>query len=304
MNAVRSTAGATIRVAGVLSPRLGAAVALPLFGSVARPRAVHADDRSTMDRARRSSIRIPGLDRRGVDVTVYEWGAGPETVVLAHGWTGRASQFATLVRELVAEGFRVVAFDAPAHGDTAGRGTYLVDWTDILAQLAQRYGRLRAVVGHSFGGLAALVATAHGLDVDRAVTIAAPGDPDLLLAQFQAMLGFDDRTAAALRVRFARRYFHGETDPFARLSPLQQSLPATVPLLAVHDETDPVVPFGELARIAAVHPDARVVVTRGFGHNRLLTADPVLDAVVAFVTEERPDRTLTRDERGALRRRG
>lgn len=304
MNAIRSTAGATIRLASVVSPRLGAAVALPLFGHVARPRPVHPGDRTTMDRARRSSVRIPGLDRHGVDVTVYEWGSGTETVVLAHGWSGRASQFATLVRELVAEGFRVVAFDAPAHGDTAGRGTYLVDWTDILSQLTRRQGRLRAVIGHSFGGLATLVATAHGLGVDRIVTIAAPGDPDLLLSQFQAMLRFDDRTAAALRARFTRRYFPGEDDPFARLSPVQQNLPAAAPLLAVHDETDVVVPFGELARIAAVHPDARVVVTRGYGHNRVLTADPVLDAVVAFVTEDRPDGTETRDERGASRRRG
>lgn len=299
MNLALSIAGGAVRAAGAISPRWGAAVALPLFAHVARPRPVPADDRPMMDRARRVEVRIPGLDRRGVAVSGYEWGAGPETVVLAHGWNGRASQFATLARELVAEGLRVVAFDAPAHGDTGGRATYIVDWTDVLGAIQERHGRLRAVIGHSFGGLAALVAAAQGLDVARVVTIAAPADADLLLTQFQSMLGYDDRTAAAMRLRFARRYFPGEADPFARLSPLRQPVPDAVPLLAVHDEGDRVVPFAELARIAAVHPDARVVVTRGFGHNRVLVADPVLDAVVAFMNETPGADAATTSRRGS-----
>jgi pimeloyl-ACP methyl ester carboxylesterase len=285
MDLALSTAGAAVRTAGRVSPRLGAAVALPLFGHVARPKPVDPHDAPTMERARRSSIRIPGVGRRGVDLAVYEWGRGADVVVLAHGWNGRASQFATLVRELVAEGWRVVAFDAPAHGETPGRATYLVDWTDALAELQRRHGRVHAIVGHSFGGLATLVAAGAGVQVDRVVTIAAPGDADLLLAQFRAMLGFDERTAAALRERFAARYFPGEDDPFARLSPLRRPLLAGIGLLAVHDEGDRVVPFGELDRLAAAHPAARLVATKGFGHNRVLTADPVLDAVVEFLAE-------------------
>ena len=238
--------------------------------------------------AQRSSVRIAGLGHGGVDVVVYEWGSGAgEVVVLAHGWNGRASQFAVLVRELVADGYRVVAFDAPAHGDTGGRHTYLPDWVDVLAELERRHGRLHAVVGHSFGGLAALVAAVDGLGVGRVVSVASPADADLLLAQFQFMLGYDDRTAAALRAGFARRYFPGEADPFARLSPVGRTLPTGMPLLIVHDEGDRMVPFGELARLAAAHPDSRVVTTQGFGHNRVLDADPVLDAVIGFLAEGR-----------------
>lgn len=285
MDLALSSAGAAVRAAGRVSPRLGAAVALPLFGHVTRPRPVDAGDAPTMERARRSALRVPGLDRRGVELAVYEWGKGSDVVVLAHGWNGRASQFATLVRELVAEGWRVVAFDAPAHGETPGRATYLVDWTDALAELQRRYGRVHAMVGHSFGGLATLVAAGAGVQVDRVVTISAPGDADLLLAQFRTMLGFDDRTATALRERFAARYFPGEEDPLGQRSPLRRPLPAEVPLLVVHDEGDRVVPFGELDRLATAHPTARLVATQGFGHNRILTADAVLDAVVDFLAQ-------------------
>lgn len=285
MNASLSSAGAAVRTAGWISPQWGAAVAMPMFAHVAKPRAVGAGEQATMWKAQRSIVRIPGLSLQGVDVVAYGWGRGDDVVVLAHGWNGRASQFATLVRELVAEGYRVVAFDAPAHGDTGGRATYLIDWTDILAALQLRYGRLHTVIGHSFGGLAALIAAADGLAVDRVVTVAAPADAGTLHSQFQGMLRYDDRTAAALRVNFAARYFPGEADPFSRLSSVARPVPAGVSLLAVHDETDRMVPYDELVRIAAANPTARALTTRGFGHNRVLAADPFLDAVIEFVGE-------------------
>ena len=285
MNSALSMAAAAARTAGSVSPALGASIALSLFAHVSRPRPVAGDARYTMSTAVRSTVRIPGLARSGVDVVVYDWGRGDDVVVLAHGWDGRASQFAALVRELVAAGFRVVAFDAPAHGDSPARGSYLIDWIDVFVALQQRYGRFRGVVGHSFGGLGALLSAAGGLAVGRVVTVAAPADADLLLTQFQKILGHDDRTAAALRRRFAERYFPGESDPFGRLSAVRRPLPEGMPLLAIHDEGDRVVPFAELTRIAGANPGARPVATRGLGHNRVLVSDEFLDAVPAFLAE-------------------
>ncbi len=293
MNLALSAVGAVVRNVGALSPRAGAAIALPLFARVAAPRPVGLREQPTMAQARRSTVHIPGLARTGVDVVVYEWGRGDTVVALAHGWNGRASQFAVLVRELVAEGHRVVAFDAPGHGETPGNGTYLIDWIEAFGALQRRYGRLHAAIGHSFGGLATLIAAADGVVIDRVVTVAAPADADTLLIQFQAMLDYGDATAAALRTRFAERYFAGEADPFARLSPVRRPLPAGIPLLAVHDERDRLVPLGEVSRIASANPGAHTLVTRSFGHNRVLEADPVLDAVIDMLAVAKPGaRTL------------
>ena len=289
MDLALATAGASVRLAAAVSPRWGAAVAMPLFAYVARPRPVHADDEPTMSRARRRTVRIPGVGRRGVDVETYEWGAGSRTVVLAHGWNGRASQFAVLVRELVASGFRVVAFDAPAHGSSGGRRTYLVDWLDVFAGLQERHGVFEGMVGHSFGGLATLVGVAGGTVSERVVTIAAPADADLLLSQFQAMLRYSDGVSARMRERFVERYFPGESDPFAWLSSVRRPLRAGMPLLVAHDDGDRVVPFAEAGRIVAANPGARMLPTTGLGHNRILASDVVLDAVLAHL--EAPVRT-------------
>ena len=282
MHVAHALAGSSVRAAAAVSPDWGAAIALPLFAYVSRPRPVRPDDEPTMWRARRSTVRIAGVERRGVDVAVYEWGTGERTIVLAHGWTGRASQFATLVRELVAAGFRVIAFDGPAHGESQGRRTYLVDWSDVLAALQSRRGRFAAVVGHSFGGLAALVSVAGGIESDRVVTVASPADAELLFAQFQLMLRYGDDVTRALSARFAGRYFPAELDPFGRLSAVRRFLPGT-PLLVVHDDGDPTVPVGEAARIADANPGAISLVTSGLGHSRILRSDAFLDAVLEFL---------------------
>jgi pimeloyl-ACP methyl ester carboxylesterase len=284
MSLTHSLAAGAVRTASAISPRWGSRIALPLFARVAPRRPIDSADLATMWRADRCTVRIPGVDRRGTDIAVYEWGpSGAEVVVLAHGWDGRASQFATVVRELVGDGYRVVAFDAPAHGDSPGRATYLLDWVHALQTVQERHGRFAAVVGHSFGGLAALVAVGSGVGADRVATVAAPADAEHLLLQFRTMLGFDARTADELRRRFARRYFPGGDDPFATLSPLRHPLPPGSRLLLVHDETDRVVPFTEAVRIAAAHPEAQLVTTNGLGHTRILRSDPFLDAVQQFL---------------------
>jgi pimeloyl-ACP methyl ester carboxylesterase len=207
--------------------------------------------------------------------------------VLSHGWNGRASQFSMLVRELVAEGYRVVSFDAPAHGASGGRRTYLVDWLGVFAALQERHGAFEAMIGHSFGGLATLVGVAGGIDAARVVTIAAPADADLLLSQFQGILGYPDTVAASMRELFASRYFPGEPDPFAWLSTVRRPLPVGVPLLVAHDHGDRVVPFGESGRIVAANPGSEMLATTGLGHNRILTDDAVLDAVLEHVQAPR-----------------
>lgn len=268
---------------------VAAAALLPVFMRVGRRMPLRDDDRATMWRAARSKVEVPGIRGAGAEAVVYEWGHGPRTVVLAHGWQGRASQWATLVRDLVFEGYRVVAFDAPAHGESPGRRTYLIDWMDVLRRLQDRYGRFHAVVGHSFGALGVLLAVSEGVETERVVTVAAPAGADSLLREFQTAMRLDDATAAALRERFAWKYFPGERQPLARLSAVRHPLPASTDLLVAHDRDDRRIPHSEAARIVDVNPDAQALSTTGLGHSRILAADAFLDATIEFLTSVRAE---------------
>lgn len=274
-----------IRTAGAVSPALAGRLTFPLFMRVGKRTRVAPADRATHAAARRGSVRIPGLRGTGVDVVTYEWGTGADVVVLAHGWQSRASVFAPLVRELRSEGFRVLAFDGPAHGDSPGRGSYLVDHLDVITELQHRHGAFHAIVGHSFGALAALVSVHDGVAARRVVSIAGAGSPDVFIEGFGDAVGLDRPSRDALASRFAARLFPGRADPFARYSAVRHPVPDATRLLLVHDRDDRRVPFTESERLAEVNgPAARLVATDGLGHNRILRADVTLDEVTAFLT--------------------
>ena len=269
---------AGIRAAGPALPALSARLALRLFFTTAPRMAVRDADLATHREARRERIRL-----RGSDIVVYHWGRGERTVLLMHGWQGRASQFAPLVRELVAEGFRVTSFDAPAHGASGGSGTDLRDWVEIASLLGRAEGPFHAIVGHSFGGLAALTAARTSTPVPRVAVIASAASPAAFLAEFSDALRLGPVVTERFERRFAARFGLDTAGVAAAYDAVRNPLPAQTALLVAHDRADRRMPDTDALRLHAAHGDRSTLVrTDDLGHNRILQADAVLDAVLAL----------------------
>ncbi|MBP2437037.1 alpha/beta hydrolase [Microbacterium amylolyticum] len=261
-----------------LSPTLAAAITYPTYVGGGKRRAVHERERATHEEARRTRMHIGG--RR---IIVYEWGTGPRTVLLVHGWRGRASQFASIVRELRSAGFRVVSFDAPASGDSQGRRTHMGEFQRVISVLARREptGRFPLVVAHSAGTLAALVAAADRGITGRIVAISPVVRFSYLGEAFARMAGLGN--AARLRHEgwFAARLRREGVDagPYDLLA---RDLPPHLHVDVVHDTDDPLSDVTESRRFAARHPgQVRLVETVGLGHSHILRADVTLDTVLA-----------------------
>lgn len=268
----------------VLPPGIAAAAALPFFMSVGARRPVQPDEEHVNLVAERSRIKVPGLHGRGGEAVAYAWGSGDRPVLLVHGWGGRASQFAPLVRELRYARHSVVAFDAPAHGAAPGERTYILDFIGAMRELERRHGPFGAVVAHSFGSLATLVAIAEGLSAGRVATVSGMADADHLVASFAAAAGLAPAAEVALHERFARRIFPDEPDVYGRFSAVRNPLPASVPLLVVHDAADRRVPAAESERLVAANGGhATLVRTRGLGHQRILADQDVIARITEFV---------------------
>lgn len=271
---------ALFRSASSLSPALAGSLALRAFSRTQPRMALRAADAETDAAAVRGTIRV-----RGKDVVTYGWGSGDETVLLVHGWRGRASQFAPLVRELVADGLHVVAFDAPAHGASASARTDIRDWIAAIEALQLRHGRFRLIAGHSFGALATLTAVRSGTTAARVVTISGAGTPQVFLDQFSAMLDLSVPAKAAFERSFLAVFGEDAASMRLRFDAVAHPLPALVELLALHDDTDRQVPRTASADLVAAHGGrARLLRTQGLGHNRILADDTTLDAVTAFAT--------------------
>ena len=101
-------------------------------------------ERSILEAAERTQIG---------STPVWTWRGDRDVpaVILVHGWEGRGSQLGAFVEPLLAAGHRVVAFDAPGHGESTIRHASAVDHAKALAKVARAVGPVHAVIGHSIG---------------------------------------------------------------------------------------------------------------------------------------------------------
>lgn len=225
----------------------------------------------------------------GRPVAAESWGDGP-AVYLMHGWGGWRGQFQEFVAPLVAAGHRVVALDAPGHGDSApgayGRGRgLLTEFADALTEVTRVAGPAYAIVGHSAGGTATALAALDGLAAERLVLIAPMADPFAYTADFARVLGFDERIRTRFLRRLERRVGRRTTDlDVAGRATGRDDLP---PLLVVHDYADKEVRYADGQAIVAAWPEAEGRWSNGLGHRRILRDPATAAAVVDFLTWSR-----------------
>ena len=77
---------------------------------------------NALDRKLTRSAEQCDIPFEGQILKAYVWGEG-KTVLLVHGWGSRASHLAFLGKNIATSGFRAVAFDGPAHGNSQFNGS-------------------------------------------------------------------------------------------------------------------------------------------------------------------------------------
>ena len=283
---------AGLRVLGDTSPTLASAVAERLFLTARRHR------RPRWERELLAEATAFHVSVDGTALPAWSWGRGP-AVLLVHGWEGRGAQLGRLVRPLVAAGKRVVTFDGPGHGDAPTSLTSVVALSRALQRVAEVVGEVDAVVAHSVGGLASVVALAHGLSVDKIVLLAPALGPERFTRTFSETFELTDEVLDDVKRRVEARYGM----PFTALDARSLVAGARARALIVHDADDSTVPIEDGRALASAWPDARLIETRGLGHRRILREPAVLEEVTAFVAGEtarahveRPEATLLDDE--------
>lgn len=234
------------------------------------------------ERALRARARLIDLTFEGRRLRAYQWGGRGPTVVLVHGWGGRATQFHPLVERLEAAGRRVVAFDLPGHGESGGHSTQLVQVSRAVRAVADVVGPIDAVVAHSLGAASSALAIADGLNVERVVMLAAASEPHLYWRKFVRWLRIGD-TAKAAAEGWVRSTLGRGID---RLTIAESLRGYHGSLLFVHDRRDRVAPYDSVERLAQSREDARLLSTERLGHTRILGDTQVAASVAAFVTRD------------------
>ncbi|HWU21665.1 MAG TPA: alpha/beta fold hydrolase [Nocardioides sp.] len=199
----------------------------------------------------------------------------------AHGFTlGKdCPAAARICKQLAADGIAMLRFDNLGLGDSEGDwgdGSFTVKVADTrraLAFLAERGTPADLIVGHSWGGAAAIVTASQEPTVRAVVTVGAPSDPSTVEHQYDAVV---DRAVTDGHARWLvggkaltlKRTFVEDV----RHADLLDVVPKLHrPLLVMHSPTDDTVDIKNAADIftAARHPRSFVSLE---GSDHLLTA--------------------------------
>ena len=262
--------------AALLAPQLAGAWAERLF--LTPPRAQAGE--SALDLI---DARAGFLTHKSRSIATWEWGwksHGAPAVALVHGWGGHAAQMRGFVFRLLCAGYRVVAFDQPAHGLSEGRLTSLVDFADVLATVAERHGPLAGIVAHSLGAAATGLALSRGLPARRVVLVSPPSDIAGYSRRFARWHWIPEPARVAMQAAIEERYG-------VRWEELEVERVASrvrVPALVVHDREDGIIPWQQGARVARAWPGARFLATQGLGHGRILRDEAVTQAAADFIS--------------------
>jgi len=221
--------------------------------------------------------------------TASEFAEPRQTVILVHGWTGQAAYMTSFVAPLLAAGFRVVAYDLPAHGASTGSELNIPIGVASLSAVARAFAPIHAIVTHSFGGtlaLAALAGTIPGeprIRANRLAMIAAPSSMTVITRRFGATIGLGARGQAALE----RRIHVVAGTPVQSFEGAEQLAAVALPTLLVHCRDDREVGFPHAEALAQAGGFVELAPVDGLGHRRILQARPVVDSVTRFVSAGR-----------------
>jgi pimeloyl-ACP methyl ester carboxylesterase len=263
---------AGMRMTGAVAPGAAACLAQRFFFTPLHA-PVRPEERAVLARG-----ELFTLAARGRRIVGRAWGEGP-AVLLAHGWGGHSGQMTPLVEPLVATGFRAVAIDLPAHGESEGRVSSLVHFAAALERAAALFGPVRGLVAHSFGAAAATYALFRGLLAARAVFFAPPSRFDSFWVRFRAGAGVSDEVWQ----RMMRRAESWLDVRFDGIAPADLAPRMQVPLLILHDTGDREMPIAEGTELAGRWPRAVIHPTTGLGHLRILRDDRCIAEAVRFI---------------------
>ena len=214
-------------------------------------------------------------------IQVYKWGKGP-IVVFVHGWAGRATQFRKFIEHFTANGFQAVAFDGPAHGQSEGSKTDLIEFKEVLEELFKQLpSEPKSVITHSFGGVATLYSIMNGIPITRLINISSPTIADEIINTYLRTINGTKKTGDYFK-EYIKKTNGKPFDEFSSLYFIQH-LSQPLNLLLIHDEEDKEAIIRHSEELIKVFPAARLIRTKGLGHTRILKDDTVIETCLRFI---------------------
>jgi len=225
------------------------------------------------------------LSVENIEIQGYEWGQGDKTILVLHGWSGRATQFRKFISPFNELGYKVVGIDGPSHGKSSGNRTHIMEFVAVLKAVKQKYPEIEAIIAHSFGGAASIMAIREGLAINRLINIGTPTDGDYIIDDFLRRINGKPKSGELFKQKVLDMF----NKPFSNYSVKEsiKYMKDDFELLMIHDNNDKEVPIKHPLDLHAAHPNTKLITTDGLGHMRILKDKEVINHCINFVVQEK-----------------
>jgi len=214
----------------------------------------------------------------------WRWNAGGKRrVLILHGFSSAARNFAHLVVSLIEKDVQVIAFDAPAHGDSEGKQIHSLRYRKFIQEIRQQWGPFDGYIAHSFGGLSLSLALEEQPPraSDRVVLIAPATETRSALKQLQSTLHLSDRILTLIGEAIVKR--SGKSTDWFSVNRVVKNL--SNPILWIHERNDDITPYADILPTLQLAPNhVRFMLTEGLGHRRIYREATVCREIVDFLT--------------------
>ena len=260
----------------VISPKLATIFAAKLFTTPIKHKIPKRE--LTMDtKSDKEKMWIPSIKK---EIQVYQYGKAEKKILLVHGWSGRGTQLVKIADELLEMGFKIISFDAPAHGKSKGSTSLMPEFIASILELEKQFGPFEFAVGHSIGGMSILNAIKQKLNIKKAVIIGSGDVIQDIIEDFIKKLQLKPKIAILLKNHFEKKY--GES--MENYSSHTAAKEVKIPILIIHDKNDDDVPVKAAYNIQKHSPNSELLVTEGWGHRKILGETKVIDKIKEFIT--------------------
>lgn len=216
-------------------------------------------------------------------VNGYRWNhPSAKKLLILHGFESSVTQFDHFIDPLIAKGYEVLAFDAPAHGRSTGKMIDVFIYKNMIDRINRLYGPVTNFIAHSFGGLAlSLYLEDHPHDNDFKVVLIAPAtETKTAIDNFFNLLQMGQNVRKEFENQMIAK--GGKHPSWYSISRAAKQIKAEVLLL--QDEEDPLTPLKDVEPIMQQHyPNFHFVISKGFGHRWIYKDPQSLNAIINFL---------------------
>ncbi len=217
-------------------------------------------------------------------VNGYRWNhPQAHKALILHGFGSAAHKFEDYATMLVEKGYEVLAFDAPAHGNSEGTRTNAIEYCSMIKEVIAKHGPIQSFLAHSFGGISlslALEDIPH--DENTKVVFVAPATETT--SAVDGAFNMLKLKSEAVRNEFEKIVLKvsGKKTEWFSMRRAMHNIKASV--LWVHDEDDDITPWADALKVKEDnHPNIKFVLTKGLGHQKIYHDPDVKNMLVTFM---------------------